>query len=82
MGRASNKSAAIRGVLADVGKPLMMEELQPRVEKRLQQVFGRQKLYTLLSVMQVNREVKSAGRADARAYGLTAKGRKIHARQC
>lgn len=64
--KRTNKSAAIRKALA--GKALTLEELQPLVERQLKQIVNRQKLYTLLSVMQVDGQIVSVGRGELRKY--------------
>lgn len=66
----ANKSAAIRSVLKAAATPLTMEQLQPRVEKELEQVFGRARLYRLLSMMQTAGAIRTTGRAETRAYAL------------
>lgn len=63
-----NKSDAIRAVLAK--GPRTLRQIQPGVERRLRQIVGRQKLYTLLSVMQNAGELVSTGRGEARTYGV------------
>ena len=63
-----NKSDAIRSALKK--GPLKLDQIQPKVENKLKQIFGRQKLYTLLSVMQDNGEIVSTGRGNDRTYGL------------
>ncbi len=64
----TNKTAAICAVLAKSRRPITMEVLQPRVERKLKQVVGRQKLYTLLSVLKVNGVIDTLGRGAERAY--------------
>lgn len=68
MGGATNKSAAIRAVLAAAKNPLTMEQLQPRVERRLQQVFGQARLYKLLGAMQAAGDIVTAGWGAGRTY--------------
>lgn len=63
-----NKSEAIRALLRAAGRPLSIDELQPRLERKLRQIVGKQKLYTLLSVMQAARELASVGRGEQRFY--------------
>jgi TPP-dependent indolepyruvate ferredoxin oxidoreductase alpha subunit len=43
-------------------KALTLEELQPLVERQLKQIVNKQKLYTLLSVMQVDGQIVSRAR--------------------
>lgn len=64
------KSDAIRSALRSAGKPLTLEQLQARIERKLRMICGRQKLYTLLSVMQVAGEIVSEGRGETRTYAL------------
>lgn len=64
------KSDAIRSALRSAGKPLTLEQLQARIERKLKMIVGRQKLYTLLSVMQVAGEIVSEGRGNQRTYDL------------
>ena len=66
--KRKSKSEAIRAALK--GKALTLDQLQPRVERALRQIVGKQKLYTLLSVMQNGGEIDSAGRGDTRVYVL------------
>lgn len=68
MGGAANKSAAIRAVIARRGRPMTLADLHPLVENKIKQIYGRQKLYTHLSVMQNDDEIVSAG---ARLTGHT-----------
>ena len=63
------KMNAIRAALRG-GKRLTLSQLQPQVENRIKQIFGRQKLYTLLSVAKTAGEIESAGRGEARTYWL------------
>ena len=65
------KTAAIRTALK--ARALRLDQLQPRVERALRQIVGKQTLYMLLSVMQNNGEIDSAGRGDARVYVLLEK---------
>lgn len=65
-----NKTQKIRDVLNSAGHPLTIDQLQPRLERKLKQIIGRQKLYTLLSVMQHAGELISMGRGDDRFYML------------
>lgn len=70
--RETNKSAAIRAILSKHG-PLDIYALQEQLETKLQQIVGRQVLYTLLSVMQANDgDVRGTGRGRERLYALVA----------
>ena len=64
------KSDAIRSALRIAGKPLTLEQLQARIERKVKMICGRQKLYTLLSVMQAAGEIVSEGRGNQRTYDL------------
>lgn len=64
-----SKTDAIRQVLKPVWAPTQ-EELQPKVEKRLKQIVGRQRLYALLVQMQLAGEIGIVGRAAHRRYVL------------
>lgn len=79
--RRIDKKSAVRSAL--IGEPtgILFEVVQRRVESTLQQVVGRVKLYVLLGMMKTDREIKTTGRAENRAYKLTAKGRGIHVRR-
>jgi len=70
MSKPLKKTQAIRDILTAADRPLKLDELQPRLERKLKQVVGRQKLYTLLSVMQNDGEMESIGRAENRFYLL------------
>ena len=73
MRRASAKSgkvSAIRAVLKGRRAPIVIDDLIPLLEIRLKMVIGRQVLYTLLSVMMVDGQIKAEGRGRARAYSL------------
>lgn len=71
-----NKTQCIRDILTAAGHPLSLDQIQTRLERKLKQIIGRQKLYTLLSVMQADGEILSMGRADNRYYMLAGKGGK------
>ena len=62
------KSDAIRSALKSARHPLTLDQLRPRIERSLRQIIGRQKLYTLLSVMIAARELDTVGRGDSRFY--------------
>ena len=62
------KSDAIRSALKSAGRPLNIDELLPRIERKLKQIINRHKLYTLLTVMITARELDSVGRGDSRFY--------------
>lgn len=62
------KHDAIRAVLLASKKALTLDVLLPRLERRTKQIFGRSRLYRLLSVMQVMGHVASEGRGEERAY--------------
>jgi hypothetical protein len=66
--KPGNKTAPIRKALD--GRALTLEELQPLVERQLKQIVNKQKLYTLLSVMQTSGRIISVGRGDLRKYVL------------
>lgn len=67
------RSDAIRSVLKSAGKPLTMDQLLPRVERKLRMIVGRQRLYTLLSVMKANDGgIVTAGRGSERTYTVKA----------
>jgi len=68
MSRADSKTQGIRDILASAGRPLKLDELQPRLERKLKQIVGRAKLYTLLSVMIAAGELDSVGRGEGRFY--------------
>lgn len=70
MSKPLKKTQAIRDILTAAGRPLKLDELQARLERKLKQVIGRQKLYTTLSVMQADGEMESIGRAENRFYLL------------
>lgn len=70
MNKPIKKTQAIRDICLAAGRPLKLDELQARLERKLKQVIGRQKLYTLLSVMQSDGEMESIGRAENRFYLL------------
>ena len=62
------KTQAIRDELTKAARPLAMHELQPRLERRLKQIIGKEKLYTLLSIMINGGELDSVGRGRTRFY--------------
>lgn len=64
------KTDAIRKVFLATGRELSIDELIPMMERRLKMLVGRQKLYTLLAVLQVAGEIKIRGRGDDRKYRL------------
>lgn len=64
------KSDAIRKVLSTAGRPLSIDELQPRVERKVKVIVHRYRLYNLLSVMQTAGEIESTGCGDERRYAL------------
>lgn len=68
MKKPLKKTQAIRDILTAAGRPMKLDELQPRLERKLKQIVGKQKLYTLLSVMQNDGELESVGRAENRFY--------------
>lgn len=68
--RETNRTAAIRRVLARAGKPLDLYTLWEKVERDLRMVIGRKQLYDLLSMMQTHGEITTAGRAETRTYAL------------
>lgn len=69
------KSSAIRAVLQSAGRPLTLDVLLPRLERRTRMVIGRQRLYALLSVMACNGDgIVIAGRGKARTYALRGRG--------
>ena len=68
MKRADSKTQGIRDLLAAAGRPLNIDELRERLERKLRQIIGKAKLYTLLSVMISDGELDSVGRGDARFY--------------
>jgi hypothetical protein len=65
-----NKSEAIRAAIRGAKRPLRIDELIPRMERRLKMIVSKARLYTLLSVMQNAGELVSAGRGAARTYDL------------
>lgn len=68
MKRPDSKTQAIRILLAQAHRPLHIDELQPRLERKLKQIISKPKLYTLLSLMINARELDTVGRADNRFY--------------
>ena len=68
MRRADSKTQGIRDLLTAAGRPLKIDEVQPRLEKKLRQIVGKAKLYNLLSVMMADGELDSVGRGQSRFY--------------
>ena len=68
MKRADSKTQGIRDILTAAGRPLNIDELRERLERKLRQIIGKAKLYTLLSVMISDGELDSVGRGDYRFY--------------
>lgn len=68
MRRADSKTQGIRDLLTTAGRPLNLDELQQRLERKLKQIVGKAKLYTLLSVMIADGELASVGRGEERFY--------------
>lgn len=64
----TSKTQAIRDLLTAAARPLGIHELQPRLERRLKQIVGKEKLYTLLSLMINAGELDSVGRGKSRFY--------------
>ena len=64
------KTQALRDILIAAGRPLKLDELQPRVERKLKQIVGKQTLYMLLAGMKKDGEVDTVGRADDCFYHL------------
>lgn len=63
-----SKTQAIRDALVKAGRPMNQAQLQAAIERRLKQVVGKAKLYTLLSVMINAKELDSVGRGASRFY--------------
>ena len=64
MKHADSKTQAIRDLLNAAGRPLKIDELHQRIERKMKQIVCRSKLYTLLSVMIADGELDSVGRGD------------------
>lgn len=64
------KTQAIRDALTKAGRPMSLDEIRNAVETRMKQIINKQKLYTLLSVMQVDKELGTVGRGEDRFYHL------------
>jgi hypothetical protein len=62
------KSDAIRTALK--GGALTLDQIRAKIERSLHQIVNKQKLYTLLSLMQNSGEIDSAGRGKTRVYVL------------
>lgn len=64
-----NKTQAILTILRARG-PLTLDDLQPPLEKAIKQIYGRARLYKLLGLMKIAKQIITAGRADARTYAV------------
>ena len=64
------KTQPIRDILTAAGRPLNIDELQPRLENKLKQIIGRRKLYMLLAGMKTTGEIETVGRGDDCFYAL------------
>lgn len=63
------KTEAVRRVLRP-GRAPTMEELRPKVEAKLKQIVGRQKLYMTLVMMERAGDIGTVGRGKDRRYVL------------
>ena len=59
-----SKTDAVREVLKACGRPMKIDEIQPAIEERLEQIFNRGKLYRLLAGMVSAKELETVGRGD------------------
>jgi len=64
----TSKTQAVRDLLTAAARPLAISELQPRMERKLKQIVGKEKLYTLLSMMINAGELATVGRGKSRFY--------------